>query len=344
MSADAGANEAAGPSVMANGCPQNTGHAGDKLCLPAPAATDGFQLHYGQTGEYTDPSAMAPFILGPGQEINDCYYLKTPNTADQYVGGFDFQMRPGSHHIIMNVNTMAQADGFATCGPNDMTPGLLYSSETPTYDLRKDPAPENQGLAVKVPANSQAVINFHVINTSATPILREAWLNYFYIDPSQVKGIRGNVFLLGGLGFQITPGTDTVFQYSCSPQRPTRILSLAAHMHAHTGRLSMWKVSGGIATQIYESYSWENPAGYSFDSVHTNPKWDRPTQTPGAVSGQLVLQPTDTLQWECAVNNTSNVTLTFRNEVYTGEMCVVGGTMVPADDPMNPYDFTCTLN
>ena len=38
------------------------------------------------------------------------------------------------------------------------------------------------------------------------------------------------------------------------------------------------------------------------------------------------------------------MTLTFRNEVYTGQMCVVGGVMVPDDDPMNPYDFTCALN
>jgi|HubBroStandDraft_6_1064221.scaffolds.fasta_scaffold60711_3 hypothetical protein len=340
---DAGV-EAGGPSELANGCPVNSGYLGDDMCLAAPATTDGFQLHYGLTGEYTDPAVEAPFVLQPGGEINDCYYEKTSNATDQYIGGFDFQMRPGSHHIIMNVNTTAQADGFATCGANDQSPGLLYSSQTPTYDLRTDPAPENQGLAVKVPANSQAVINFHVINTTSKPILREAWLNYFYIDASQVKGIRGNVFLVGGLGFQITPGTNTTYQYSCSPDRPTRILSLAAHMHAHTSRLSMWKVTAGTPTQIYESYSWENPVGFEFDSVHTNPAWDRANQVPGATSGQLVLQPTDTLQWECAVDNTSDVTLTFRNEVYTGEMCIVGGTMVPADDPMNPYDFTCTLN
>ncbi len=340
--AEAGAD--AGPSMLSNGCPVNSGYVGDDRCLPGPATTDGFQLHYGVAGEYLEPAVESPFILQPGQEINDCYYEKTGNAEDRYIGGFDFQMRPGSHHIIMNVNPTAQADGFATCGANDLTPGLLYSSETPVYDLRTDPAPENQGLAVKVPANSQAVINFHVINTTPNPILREAWLNYFYVDPATVTGIRGNVFLLGGLGFQITPGTQTTYQYSCSPDRPTRILTLAAHMHAHTSRLSMWKVTAGVAAQIYESYSWENPAGFSFDSVHTNPTWDRATQVPGAVSGQLVLQPSDSLQWECAVNNDSNVTLTFRNEVYTGEMCVVGGTMVPADDAMNPYDFTCTRN
>ena len=44
------------------------------------------------------------------------------------------------------------------------------------------------------------------------------------------------------------------------------------------------------------------------------------------------------------MDNTSNVTLTFRNEVYTGEMCIMTGAMVPADDPMQPDDFTCAMN
>ena len=113
---DSGAIGEAGPGVLANGCPVSSGYAGDTMCMPAPGPTEGFQLHYGQAGEYTDPNVMQPFVLGPGQEINDCYYLKTSNTTDQYVGGFDFQMRPGSHHIIMNVNSTAQDDGFATCG------------------------------------------------------------------------------------------------------------------------------------------------------------------------------------------------------------------------------------
>jgi hypothetical protein len=336
-------SDAGPPSQLANGCPVNSGYIGDSMCLPAPTPDQGFQLHYGPK-DYTNPADAQDFILAPNSEINDCYYLKTSNTTDQYVSGYQFNMRPGSHHIIMNVNSMAQADGFATCQANDQTPGLLGASETPEVNELTDPAPENQGLAVKIPANSQAVVNFHVINTTAKPLLREAWLNYFYIDPSEVKGIRGNVFLVGGLSFQITPGTNTTYQYSCSPNRPVRILSLAAHMHAHTTRLTMWKVTAGQANMVYESYDWANPVAFFYDSVHKNTMPNRTAQIPGATTGPMTLQPGDSIQWECAVDNTSDVTLTFRNEVYTGEMCIVGGTMVPADDPMNPYDFTCALN
>jgi hypothetical protein len=333
----------AGPSVGPNGCPINSGFAGDDTCLAPPPADAGFQLHYGPDS-YLDPDAEAPYINAPGVESIDCYYLKTPNTSDVYVGGYDFQMRPGSHHLNAIINSQPQADGFATCGANDNSPGLLGGTQTPSVDERADPAPENQGLAVYLPADSQAVLNFHVINVTSKSLLREAWLNYYYIDPSQVRGFRGNVFLVGGLGFEIAPGTHQTYTYACSPDRPTRILSLAAHMHVHSDRMTAWKVTNGQPTLIYETYDWSSPTELRYDSVHTNQMPDPATQTPGGTSGDLVLQPTDTLQWQCDVNNTSNVTLTFRNEVETGEMCIMTGVMVPADNPMNADNFECQRN
>jgi|CZKU01.1.fsa_nt_gi hypothetical protein len=333
--------DASGPGMLSDGCPTNSGFPGDDLCLAPPAPDKGFQLHYGPS-DYADPANVAPYVLAPNDETVDCDYMKTPNSKDTYVSGYEFYMRQGSHHVIANVNPTAQADGFGTCQTNDMTPGLLGGSQTPKVDELEDPAPENQGLAVHLPANSQAVINFHVINTAVTPILREAWLNYFYIDASQVKGIRGNVFLTGGLGFSITPGTSQTYTYSCSPDRPVRVLSLAAHMHAHATRLSAWKVSANQPSLVYEAFDWAEPASLHYDSVHTNAPPNRATRTAGGSSGPILVEPGDTLQWECAVDNTSDEVLTFRNEVYTGEMCILTGVEVPADDPMQPYDFTCS--
>jgi hypothetical protein len=338
-----GADAAVAPSVGADGCPVNSGYVGDERCIAAPPAAMGFQMHYASM-DYTNPTSEAPYVLPPNSEDVDCYYLKSPNTTDVYVGGYQYSLREGSHHFNVDINTTAQADGLAPCGANDNAPGLLGGTTIPVDDERTDPAPENAGLAVKLPANSQVVLNFHVINTSSKPILREAWANYFYMDPSEVKGFRGNVFLIGGLGYQITPGTKKTYTYSCSPDRPTRILSLYAHMHAHSDRMTVWKVSGGQPSVVYETYDWASPTALKYDTVHTNTMPDRATQTPGGATGPLVVQPTDTIQWECEVDNTSDVTLTFRNEVYTGEMCIVTGVMVPADDPMKPDNFLCDLN
>lgn len=336
---------AATPSTLPDGCPQNSGFAGDDMCLSPPPGGGGFQLHYGPA-DYGDPTALAPFLLGPGQESTDCYYLKTPNTTGVYVGGYQLYLRPGSHHLNVDVNSAPSPDGFGTCQPNDQSPGLLGGLVTPpTLDEKTDPAPENEGLAVLLPANSQAVINFHVINAAAKTTLREAWANYFYIDPSEVKGLRGTLFLIGGFGFNIDPWTRQTFQYSCSPSRPVRILNIAAHMHAHAMRMSVWHVDKAHQTTlVYEAFDWANPLLARYDSAHTNDPSDRATQTPGASSGQLVVTPGETIQWECDINNTSDNVLTFRNEVNTGEMCIVSGEVVPADDPMTAAGFQCVVN
>jgi hypothetical protein len=325
------------------GCPTDTAYAGDSMCLPAPTAVQGFQLHYGPS-TYSNAAAMSPYVLPPNDETVDCYYEKSPNTSDVYVGGYEFSMRPGSHHLNVDINTVAQADGFHPCEANDQAPGLLGGTQTPKVDEVNDPAPENAGLAVKLPANSQVVLDFHVLNATQAPILREAWLNYYFIDQSQVKGLRGNVFLTGGLGFRIEPGTSQTYTYSCSPDRPARILSLAAHMHTHATRMTAWKVSGGTPSLVYENYDWDSPAELRYDSVHQNTPPNDATRTPGGSTGQLIVNPGDTIQWACDVDNTSDKVLTFRNEVQTGEMCILTGTMVPADNPMEADDFVCNRN
>jgi hypothetical protein len=344
-SADSGTSTPApdaGPTELANGCPVNSGYAGDEMCLPPPPPDQGFQLHYGPTN-YGSTSDMQPFLLQPSKETVDCFFQKTTNTEDKYIGGFQFYMRPGSHHLLVNA-TAPHADGFDICGLTDNAGGGLGGSQTPKVDELADPAPENQGLAMRIPANTQAVINFHVINTGEKPLLREAWLNYWYMDPSKVTGIRGGIGLTGGLGFDIQPGTHQNYTYSCSPTRPIRVTTLAAHMHEHALRMSAWKVSGGQATLVYQAFDWANPPAYRYDSVTTNPVTDLATQKPGATTGTLTLTPDDSLQWECEIANTSGAALTFRNEALTGEMCLLTGGLVPTDDPMNEYDFTCARN
>jgi hypothetical protein len=315
------------------------------MCLPVPTPDKGFQLHYGPI-PHADATAASPYVLQPNDEAVDCYYEKTPNTTDKYVSGYQIYMRPGSHHLNIDINAVAQPDGFHTCQANDNSPGLLGGSTTPVpEDNLVESAPENKGLAVNLPANSQAVLNFHVINATQKPILREAWLNYFYVDPAQVTGLRGNLFLVGGLGYRIDPGTQKTYQYACSPDRPVRILSITAHMHVHATRMSVWHVDTSAKPNlVYENFDWAGPLEVRYDTMHTNTASNRAAQIAGGTSGQLVVQPGETIQWECDVNNTSNTVLTFRNEVKTGEMCIVTGQVVPVDDPMKPYDFTCTIN
>jgi hypothetical protein len=327
-------------------CPTGagTGFLGDDVCLAAPASDSGFQLHYGPS-DYDDPDEVAKYLVEPGQEKVACYFAKTANATDVFSSGYQIHMRPGSHHLILATQNEPVPDGFTTCGTAPVGPGGLGGTQVPIVDELVDPAPENQGLAIKVAARTQAMFNFHLINTTSAPVLSEAWAYYLYAPRDAVEGYRGAVFLAGGLGFRIERGEKQTYRYSCSPSAPSRILQLAAHMHEHAVRMTAWKISGNERTRILESYKWDEPGQVRFDTVHDNPAPIAASRATGAdISGDLVVMPDERVEWECAVENDGNTTLTFRNEVLTGEMCVLTGTQVRADDPMQPSDFTCIRN
>src|SRR4051794_30292343 len=127
-----------------DGCPTGTGFAGDDLCLAPPKPSEGFQLHYGPS-DYDDPAEVAKFTSKPGEETNDCFFQVSGNDSEVYYSGYNFQMRPGSHHLIgQSRDAVLPEQGFGKCESTDGNPaGLFAASQTPILDVRLDPAPEN---------------------------------------------------------------------------------------------------------------------------------------------------------------------------------------------------------
>src|ERR1051325_849741 len=91
----------AGPveATLEDGC-KHTKFPGDELCIAPPPADQGFQVHIGPT-DYDDPEQLADFVLEPGVERTDNYYLKSANADDIYYYRRQYRMRPGSHHMIL---------------------------------------------------------------------------------------------------------------------------------------------------------------------------------------------------------------------------------------------------
>jgi hypothetical protein len=326
-----------------DGCPVKSGFSGDESCLPAPAAADGMQLHYGPS-DYDDPDDVARFTLGPGEEVDRCFFLKTPNTDDVYYSSYSGTLRPGSHHFIARaMQDRVAEDGFQDCegagvtGTSDSIGGSQFREFT-----FPPPAPDYDGLAGLIPAGSQGMLNGHFINSTDTPSLTEGWLNYTRIDPSTAGTLYASMSLNGGVGMRIEPGTRTTLKFSCSPTQAVRLLGVSGHYHAHTERFSAWKVAGGVRTLIMESFHWEELASFNFDSVTQNTPSDRAALRDGATSGPITVLPDESIEWECDINNDSNITLKFRNEVQTGEMCMVVGTIAAVQGESAP--FVCTRN
>ncbi|HEX3598002.1 MAG TPA: hypothetical protein VHU80_22990, partial [Polyangiaceae bacterium] len=82
------------PSAAPEACSQTSGFDGDDLCIPPPDPSEGIQLHVGPTS-YDDMDALAPYVIGPGEENVKCYFVKIPQAGFYYFNQKN-RMRSGS--------------------------------------------------------------------------------------------------------------------------------------------------------------------------------------------------------------------------------------------------------
>jgi hypothetical protein len=319
-----------GPDLTGTGpCNLNTGYAGDDMCLSPPDPSEGMQLRYGPKN-YDDAAEVEQFILQPGEETTDCFYMNTPNQQNVFFSEFHIRMRPGSHHLIVSQAKSDTADGVRGCEGGG-TLNLIGGTQTSVRDYPDENgyAPEDEGLAVEIAANAQASLQAHFVNTTDKPILREAWMNILYKDPATVTAIMEPVAHVTGLGMNVQPGTTETLHGSAAAPVDMRIVNLFGHYHAHTVRFSTWKIdAANQKTLLYESYDYNEPGDLNFNTLTKNPDPDLAAKTPGGVSGILEFKQGDRVEFECEIVNDGAVPLQFANEVYTAEMCILFGSQV----------------
>ncbi|HVU06056.1 MAG TPA: hypothetical protein VHE30_30105 [Polyangiaceae bacterium] len=316
------------------GCGISTGYAGDDRCLAPPAPGEGIQIHVGPT-DYTDSAEVAQFLMQPGDESSECWTFHTPNMEKVYYQSFELSGRPGTHHII---NTMYKTEledgGFSAC--KDPGVGLsgdilanLPGASRPVI-LREPVAPENEHIASEIPANTPSQADMHYFNLTDQPILREFWLNIYTVPESQVTEASNQIRGMGGLSWNFTPippQSHDTYQYTCPIPADGRVIELIGHTHAHGIRETAWiRHAGGDRTKVFEQFNYLEPQIFYYDTVTQNPAFSE--REAGALTGQLPVVAGDSLDWECEVNNDSDVALRYTNEVKTGEMCNIWGQSV----------------
>ena len=306
-------------------CGIHSDYAGDDVCIPPPDPSRGVQIHTGPT-DYDDPDDVDQFLLGPGDETTECWYTKAPNDEDISYYGAQYRMRPGSHHLILKRSEAAKADGWHPC-PDGLT-GAFGGTQKSVEDFPKNGelAPEDAGFGRKLSGRLQIAAEMHYVNTTDEPLLRENWVNYLFKDEKDITTYLSGIALIGGMSMNVAPGEKKIVRQECESTVERRLVSLTGHSHAHSRRVSAWKISGKEESLVYESFDWSEPAKLDFNTVTKNPTPDPDSGRSGGHSGLLVFHPGDTLAWECEIDNDSDRSLHFANAVYTAEMCNLFGS------------------
>lgn len=334
---DSGACDDNAVASAAKPCPGNpdpcnlhSGYPGDEYCIPPPPEGKGIQIHFGPSN-YNDPDEVAKYLLKPGEEFNAYGIGDIGQLQDHWYNYTQIRMRPGSHHLINTLITGADSAPVGYLPSGQGCPGTTVGGFPGTQNLIRNmppggvEAPENVGLGSKLPGNTRLCLNHHAYNyNSDQPILREIWINVWFVDQSMVTQQAKSIFLLAGPFSGIPPHTQQVLKASSTINGDGRIINMFGHRHAATDRFAVWKND----QLVYDSWNWQESVAFDYDSVTKNPPLDPDKKSDGASSGILPLTTGDKVNIECDVNNQTDNTLYFKNELLTGEMCILFGSSV----------------
>lgn len=330
MSTSGGTPMSTNPNVIAlpagwNGdCGLHTQWAGDDRCIQPPPPDKGFQVHVGPS-DYTNPEAT--YVMQPGDELTTDFPSVSSNQQMQYFYYRQYRMRPTAHHMILTV-----ADGTSTTTLGSLGRRIATANRSGDFPVNGIIAPENVGVGSPIGPTASINTSLHAINAGTTPQIREIWVNFWYRDAKDVTDPATPWFKVGSTTFAIAPGQDTVLgPYTCSVNSPGRLLWLYGHRHANNVSFLVNRVRGGQSDLIYAGYHWDEPITLQYDSITQNSVADTTQSIEGGWTGVLDLQAGDTIQWSCHVINQQTTTLTFTNQTYLGEMCIVDAEAVGTD-------------
>jgi hypothetical protein len=314
-------------------CNLKSGFAGDEYCLLPPPEGKGIQIHFGPSN-YNDPADVGKYTIQPGEEFNAYGLANIDALGDHWYNYVQIRMRPGSHHLINQLvqgpAVDAMPDGYIKNGSIGC-PGNPLGGFPGTQNLIRNmppggkQAPENVGLGSKLPANSRLCLNHHAYNYDTdVPQLREIWINVWFVDASEVTQKTTSIFVIAGPWQGIAPHSQKVLTTDGTATGDGRITNLFGHRHAWTDRFAAWKND----ELVYDSWNWQESVAFDYDSVTKNPPLNPDAKTDGATSGILSVTTGDKIHVECDIDNKSDNTLTFKNELYAGEMCILFGASV----------------
>jgi hypothetical protein len=319
-------------------CDLASGWLGDEYCWPAPPDGKGIQIHIGPKS-YDDPDDVATYVIEPGEEFNNSVLGHVPQGGTRWYNRTMVRMRPGSHHWIGTLVAGRPAERFypeadSNCG-SDTVLRAFGGGQNLIYDNPPGgkAAPENEGVGASLPGDSSLCINLHAYNFTERPQLRELWINVYFVDAKDVTQETEAIGIVAGLGLSVPPGANRTLTYRQTFDAPGRIVQLFGHRHMWTPRFAVWLND----ELIYDSWSWQESVTFNYDSITQNPAPTPESRTDGAASGTRPVRAGDRLAFSCFIENDSDRTLTWRNELREGEMCNLWGSTIGRGSGIEGY-------
>jgi hypothetical protein len=240
-----------------------------------------------------------------GQEFYRCKRMTV--TEDMYIAGFRAIAPNGTHHTVLSVDTSGSAaDGEFDCDAGTNAHAMLFASGVGTDDLYFP-----GGVAMKVTAGTQLLLNLHLYNVGETTLTGSSGTMVATIPASAVEQeaevIFAGTFLINLRG---DLPADTVQKVSggCNFDRDQTVMTVWPHMHQL-----------GVHMKVTHNGTALHDKAYSFNEQVNYPI------TP------VVVKNGDRIDVECSYINNTGQGVTF-GDSSDSEMCFAGLYRYPASN------------
>jgi hypothetical protein len=270
---------------------------------PASSTTNGNPTSSTGTGNPGDWTTLiqGTWSLAPGTEGYWCSLKTFPE--DMYIKAFRALAPPGTHHtLLLEQSGGNQPDGEFSCGPT-LGSDMIHASGVGSDDLTFP-----DGVAAKIPAGTQLMLNLHLFNATANELSGVSGTLVQVVPASAVQQVA-ELALPGSTQIAVPPfGMQTV-EAKCTFPSAATISTVWPHMHQYGTHMKL-TFEGASGTKVLHD------APYSFGEQKYYP------------IDPLAVVPGDAVRIACSYANPTGNTITW-GDSSKAEMCFMGLYLYP---------------
>lgn len=162
--------------------------------------------------------------LSGGEEAYYCARATVRETL--WISGFEAIAPEGTHHTVLTVGSPDRPDGMERCGVGTNRDEMIYGSGVGTTPLDMP-----RGVAVRIPAGQQVLVNLHLYNTRRSDLRGTSGVRVRTVPERSVEN-EAEAVLMGTEAIFI-PGRarNHVINGYCEMEGDATIFAIMPHMH-----------------------------------------------------------------------------------------------------------------
>lgn len=163
------------------------------------------------------------WALDPGSERYFC--VRQTLATDTWVQAFSAMNPTGTHHTVLTVGPPDAPDGITACDATMQKSLMLFASGVGTNAIQFP-----DGVAVKLEAGQQVLLNLHLFNTTASSLSGTSGTRMVRVAADAVQ-YPAQALLMGTETFDLPPGVQTTVAGDCTQNADTTVFALMPHIH-----------------------------------------------------------------------------------------------------------------